>query len=238
MQKAVKKQAIPYSITAIFIAAEIILGVLVQTADTSVAEISYSAIVLAFVFSLVNLNKSREWLLTALALLCTLFADYFLVLLGGEEKLIAMCFFSVTQICYFLRIYLAHKEKKIRIVHLILRAVLIAVSVAVTFTVLKDKTDALSIISIVYYANLILNVIFAFAQFKISPLFATGLLLFAFCDAFVGLSVLEDLYIDIGVSSLIRRINPLELNLAWIFYVPSQTLIALSLIKGAPSERK
>lgn len=237
MQKLNKKQIILYSLSALFIVAEVILGVLVQTADSCVSEISYTAIVLVFLFSLILFDKSATWVLTATALLFTVLADYFLVLLGAGEKLLAMCFFSVTQICYFLRIYLAHKTKISQVTHLILRLTVILIAVIATFSVLKESTDALSIVSIIYYANLILNVIFAFGQVRISPLFAIGLLLFAFCDAFVGLSVLEDLYMDVGISSVISRINPLGLNLAWVFYVPSQTLIALSLLKGALTER-
>ena len=231
MQKTSKRQALTYSLAAIFIIFETVLGVLVQTAKSGVAEISYAAIILVFIFSIILFEKSRDWALVFVALLCTLCADYFLVLCGAEKKLIAMCFFSLTQICYFIRIYIGHESKRVKIIHIISRISLILVSVIATLLVLKESADALSIVSIIYYANLILNVVFAFMQFKRSRAFAIGLLLFAFCDAFIGLELLESLYMNTGSFSLLDRINPLGLNLAWVFYVPSQTLIALSLLK-------
>ncbi len=78
-----------------------------------------------------------------------------------------------------------------------------------------------------YYANLLTNIVFAFRNFKTAPTFAIGLLLFAFCDLLVGFTML-DLYLPVTESSIVYKLTHCDLNLIWVFYVPSQTLIALS----------
>ncbi len=97
---------------------------------------------------------------------------------------------------------------------------------------LGDATDPLSLVSLFYYANLLVNIVVAFIQMKRSPLFAIGLLLFLMCDTVIGLNVMAELYIpSFSESGLYAVLNP-EFNLAWAFYVPSQTIITLSLIES------
>ena len=146
-------------------------------------------------------------------------------------QLPAMIFFSITQICYFLRLYLNQANSHNKRLHLIFRALSIVVALTLTIIVLKDKTDALSLVSLFYYANLIFNIIIAFAQFKKCPVLAIGLLLFLMCDTVIGLNIMANSYISDAKDSLIYRILNPGFNLAWIFYVPSQTLIAISLLK-------
>ena len=71
--------------------------------------------------------------------------------------------------------------------------------------------------------------IFAFAQGKRNLVFALGLLFFLCCDTLIGLSCLGQYFPIAEDSTLYTVINP-GFNLAWAFYVPSQTLIALSLL--------
>jgi hypothetical protein len=158
-------------------------------------------------------------------------ADWFLVVTKPMEQLTAMIFFSVTQICYFLRLYISEDNAKKRALHCIIRASLVAIALALTFIVLKDKTDALSLVSLFYYANLIMNIIAAFAQFKKFPILAIGLLLFLMCDTFIGLDVMAKSYIPIQDGSFLHSVLHSGLNIGWIFYVPSQALIAISLLK-------
>ena len=105
------------------------------------------------------------------------------------------------------------------------------IAIVITIIVLKEKTDALSLISLFYYANLIMNIVFAFMQTKKSTIFAIGLLLFAMCDFFIGLSVMADSYLQLSAENLLYKLNDLDFNFAWLFYVPSQACIALSLLK-------
>ena len=77
--------------------------------------------------------------------------------------------------------------------------------------------------------NLIVNIIFAFAEFKKHPLLAIGLLLFALCDVIIGFYFIDD-YLPLAADSIIYKILGSGINLAWIFYLPAQTLLSISLL--------
>ena len=96
---------------------------------------------------------------------------------------------------------------------------------------MDGQIDLLTLISAFYYANLISNIIFAFKQTKVSILFPIGLLLFALCDLQVGISYVNDYYISFANIPILNFIANPPINLAWVFYTPSQVLISLSIIK-------
>ena len=96
-----------------------------------------------------------------------------------------------------------------------------------SIVILKDKVDALTLASVIYYANLVSNVIFAFVRYGEEKLFAYGLLLFAMCDLCIGLDVLFSDYLKSEVLSAVFRFP--YANVPWIFYQPSQALIAMRL---------
>lgn len=226
-----KNKKLNLILVALFVALETALFFLVQTTSGDTCDaVSYSAVVLACLFMLTNIAKTKNYVLMQIGLICTVMADLFLVVLEPMEQLPAMIFFSGTQICYFLRLYFNQKSQKEKNIHLIIRAGVSVFAIILTIIVLKDGTDALSLVSMFYYANLILNVIVAFTQCKISILFPLGLLLFLCCDTVVGLRAMTD-YIQIENSSELASSLFGTLNWAWIFYVPSQSLIALSLTK-------
>ncbi len=213
-----------------FISVEITLGILLQIISGRASEIiEYSAILLACLFCLLFAERSSSYILTQAALICTVCADYFLVYSEEMRQLPAMLFFSVTQICYFLRIYFEDGNANRKKAHLICRAALSAATILLTAAVLGKKTDAVALVSMFYYANLILNAIFACVEFKKNPIFAIGLLLFILCDTVIGLSMI-DAYIPLSPESAIYKIIHPGFNLAWVFYVPSQTLLAISLL--------
>ena len=213
-----------------FVIAEIAFTVLVQILSGEANRyVSYASIVLACLFLSLFAERSREYVFTQAALVMTVLADFFLVLPAEIKQFPAMVFFSVVQIAYFMRIYLATEDKRVRKIHLVTRSILTAVAVGATFAVLGRAVDAVSVVSVFYFANLLVNVIFAFAQFRKNYLLALGLLLFSFCDFLIGCSFIE-CYVTVTPGSLINRLANPGCNLAWIFYVPSQTLIALSLL--------
>ena len=98
-----------------------------------------------------------------------------------------------------------------------------------TPAVLQASTDALALVSMVYYVNLILNLLFSFLQFRKQPLLSVGFLLFLLCDTVIGLNML-DAYLPISRESLLYAVIDPGFNLAWAFYLPSQTLLAISLL--------
>jgi len=148
--------------------------------------------------------------------------------MDGTMHLEGVIFFMGTQMCYFLYL-LAGESPRIRKINILSRLIISFILVGVAFCVLGDLTDILSIVSVLYYGNLVINMVFAFAQYKKSPLFAIGLLLFSFCDLCIGLDMLFNYYLELPVAADMFYSD--YHNLPWVFYQPSQTLIALSLTR-------
>ncbi|MBR3805706.1 MAG: hypothetical protein IKJ13_02560 [Clostridia bacterium] len=219
-----------------FIAVELVFSLAVHTVSGRPNDfVSVGAIVLACLFAALFSQRNGDYLLVQLGLVCTVLADVFLLILEPREQLIAMLFFSVTQICYFIRLFLW--DKKHRAAHLAVRIMITLVALLTTCLVLGDRTDQLSLVSLFYFANLTVNAVWAFIEFKTSRLFGPGLVLFLLCDICVGLSVMSADYIPVAEGSLLYfLINP-GFNLAWVFYIPAQVLIALSLAEKATKEK-
>lgn len=231
----IKNKRLLLSLSGIFLLVEIILGIIIQT-KPSPQNFQYLSIVLACIFCFVFLEKSKSYLLTQIALLCTVGADYFLICVNPMNQLCGMIFFSGTQIAYFLRIYFEEKNNKIRKIHLITRVCASIITILATLIVLGKQTDALALISMFYYANLLLNIVFAFINFKSSQILAIGLVCFALCDTFIGFANIGP-YMNLSESSVIYKLLDLNIDLAWLFYVPSQMLLAISLLPNKIKKR-
>jgi len=209
-----------------YILLESLLYILIFTNPFGLERIySYSAIVLNFIYALTFIQefKGKKQLFLYLALFTTLIADYFLVLINGSKN-IAMTSFMFTQISYCLLILEYSKTKKW---DLIIRGIGTVLSAIITFIVLKDKTDYLSVISVMYFFNLILNIIYSFIKTPHLTL-KLGLVLFILCDILIGFEVAAEGYLNISEQSFIYKITHLGFNLAWVFYLPSQVLLALT----------
>lgn len=229
-----KKKHFLLILISIFLATEFVLGCLVQTTSGLINDIiSYIIVILACFINIAFFKKDFIFLFTQLALIFTLIADWFLVILD-DYYLIAMIFFSFTQFFYTIRIFIESKHKFINKIHLSIRITTIILAIIITFIILQKETDLLSIICVIYYLSLILNVIFALINCRNDSfclIFAIGLLLFAFCDFFVGINNLSD-YFDIDKNSIFYKINQHPLNFSWIFYTPSQAMLGISLLKN------
>ena len=226
----IKSKKLIFCISAGFLVLEAALGVLLQTAQSETGiNLRYTAVVVAALFCALFAEKSKSFIFTELALICTVGADYFLVYLPEMKQLPAMIFFSVTQIAYFLRLYFEDENAERRKIHLALRVALSVAALGITAAVLGENCDAVATFSMFYYTNLILNVVFAFISFKKNPIFATGLLLFILCDTVVGFSFI-DAYLPISENAFIYKIIYPGFDLAWAFYLPSQALLAISLL--------
>ena len=173
-------------------------------------------------------SKDGKSISTSSGLLFTVVSDLFLVIIKPQYKLVAMIFFSFAQLSYFIRLLYSDSDKNRRIKHTLIRISASLLAIILTLAVLRDKTDALSLVSMFYYAYLTVNIVYAFIHCNDSLIFAVGLVFFILCDTVVGLSVMDGMYFDFAESSLIYRIIHSDINLIWLFYVPSQTLIALS----------
>ena len=175
----------------------------------------------------------KEGNLIRIAMLFTLVADYYLVILEHtpENKLRGVSIFLGTQLFIFLHILVNDRSKKMRVAQVIIRALMSALIVTAALIVLKDEANALAIISVIYYINLVINLIFAHRSGRGGFLLTVGLILFALCDINVGLAVLNNMY-DGGFpeGSLFYELLHFKYDLVWLFYIPSQTIIPLSLL--------
>lgn len=224
-----KKALILFSST--FIMIEIVLYVLIFTISGRVNDwISFSAILMVFLFSLLFMFKNKYYIFTQIALFTTVMADLFLVVVEPRQQLVAMLFFSITQICYFLKLFFCSSSRIEKIIHLATRGALIVIVGIITIIILMDKIDTLSMVSVFYFTNLVLNVIFAFVQLKKSLFFAIGLFLFMICDIFIGLQCSIGIYINVTETNILYKIAFSPFNWAWLFYVPAQVLIVMSLL--------
>lgn len=219
-------------LVSIFVATELSLLISVLTCSGDIIPpLSFSAIALAFVFSLLFISFKNYGFITQTALLFTVIADIFLILVEPRNQAVAMTSFSITQILHFVRILIETPCKKMRLANLITRIVLIVIVQVVTLAVLNGKADYVALISMFYFTNIILNAFFAFFNFKKNPLFAIGMLLFLFCDIFIGLNSAVGVYITVPENSILYKMAFPSFNWAWLFYIPSQTLIAISCVE-------
>ena len=214
-----------------FATVELVLGILVQTSrGNTCTAVSYAAVVLACLFCTLFAENTWRYALTQLALAMTVCADLFLVVIHPVNMECAMCFFAVVQLAYAARIHLELGSPRIRKMHVLVRIATAIVSVAAVLLVLGSDADFLAVITVFYFLNLIENAVFAFLNVRCGWILPVGLLLFIGCDLFVGFANL-DIYFEIERGSFLYMLAHPGFNAAWIFYVPSQTLLALSLVK-------
>lgn len=213
-----------------FVLLETVLGILLQCAHgATVRYASFLSIILAALFCLLFARRTPSYLLTQAALLFTVGADFFLVLLEERQQLYGMICFLFVQAFYFLRLYAEDPNKRRRHVHLYARLLATLLFLALTGAVLKEKTDALALVSMAYYANLLLNIVFSLLQNGWRSLFSIGLVLFVLCDTLIGLSCLDP-YITVGEDSFVWTLIHPGFDLAWAFYLPSQMMLSMSLL--------
>ena len=217
-----------FLLTVDFILLEIIFAFLMHNIGGMFSVFSYIYVGTAALFCFLFREKASDYLFTQLGLIGTLGADFFLVLLPHQERLPGMIFFSAVQIFYFLRLYTADTNKTRKKVNLILRTVLSVLIVAVTLIVLGPGADPVAVISMFYYVNLLLNVIFAFLDFENTGVFALGLLCFIISDTVIGFRNL-DMYVGSQplVEEVVEHIKRSKIDLIYGFYLPSQALIAM-----------
>ena len=173
------------------------------------------------------------------ALLFTLFADYFLILKDGERKTLAMVFFLIAQIAYAMKTLRFASSEKERKLHTVLRLSLSIIGAAVTLLVLGKDCEALFVISVVYYINLTVSMVISFIHSRSGEALITGigLLLFALCDISIGFYFLIDIF-SLGAGSFIYDFITSVPSFVYIFYPPSQAVLAISALFTADFDEK
>ncbi|MDO4544173.1 MAG: lysoplasmalogenase family protein [Clostridia bacterium] len=177
----------------------------------AVSIVQFASICLCFVFALLFSPKCTDSQKLKLALLFTLAADFFLVILQ-KHFLVAVIIFSFAQLCYISRIRN--------------RAVFISLPLTVAALMLLSSliiggADVLVLAGCAYFGTLINAAVFAWLSKN--RRFALGMTLFLCCDIFVALSNSAN-YINIDTSFLAR----LPIDPIWAFYLPAQVLLAMS----------
>lgn len=169
--------------------------------------------------------------LIRIAMLFTLVADYYMVALDEADNYTGVKVFLGTQLFILLHILANDHSKKGRKVNLISRIFLVGGVIAIAYAILGDQLDSMAIIAVIYYANLCANAIFAHRIGRGGIVLTVGLILFALCDINVGLTALNEVYEGgFREGSLLYNLMNSDLDLIWVFYIPSQTLIPLSLL--------
>ena len=204
MRNVMKKRILIIA-AALYVCVQTALGITMQVTHGRVINAcQFGAIILACLFCAVLAERSREYAFTQAALVCTVCADFFLVWSQPIKQLPAMAFFLCAQTAYAARLYLLAGKTERR-VQLISRVALCAVIVVVTLAVLGENVDALAIVSMLYYAQLFLNVVFAFVKFRSRAMLAIGFLLFLLCDTVIGLDLIHG-YLPIPPDALLYKI--------------------------------
>lgn len=195
-------------------------GMILSASGDSLVISSYAAILLCFLFSFTF--GTEFWLVGGL--LFTALADFCLVIVEPINRLGGMVFFLGAQICYGIWLHRKNPNKAL----LLSRIILTVAAAVITKAVLGEKSDALALVSVCYYANLIQNILSAFSRFQEQKTISIGLLLFLLCDTVIGLQVAAGTYLPIGAESALYKFLFMGFNLSWFFYLPSQICIALT----------
>ena len=209
-----------------FLLAEAILYYFVLTAGGDIFTVcAYTGIVLCFLFALLFGVKNDP--LIAAGLTCTVGADFCLVVCSPIQQLWGMIFFLGAQSFYAAKLHLNQKNRTL----LLIRIGLVAAIEVIALIILKDKLDALAVVSVCYYANLFMNIVTAFTQWQKNKLLPIGLVAFILCDTVIGLQVAAGGYLPIAEGSALHDFLFMDFNLSWFFYLPSQVMIALSSLR-------
>ena len=190
----------------------------------------FSTVALSAIFAWIYLEQKPFFILTA-ALSFTALADFFLECVEPQEQVISISFFFVVQMLYALYImFFSHHAENI--IHLSVHAATLIVCGIIAALVLGPKLDYLSLVSFLYFASLLINLVFAFLHVKEHPYLAFGLLLFVLCDVTVGLATgIKEGYLQID-NSFIRGYVFSPFYFILLFYTPSQVLLFHELYRG------
>lgn len=186
----------------------------------------YIVVISCFLFSFVYfiIKRNSNTLIFVTAFLFTILADTNLLILDDNYEL-GILAFIIVQFAYFWYI-LKNMYTKDNYSYLIaIRLITIVIGVIASLIVQTDKL--LVCLVIIYISNLVINLIISIIPRKRNLLFSLGLFLFLLCDICVGCYNIGDI-IDISNTSLFYKIANLPFNIAWLFYHPSQVLLAIS----------
>lgn len=184
--------------------------------------IKFIFIVICFIIAALSYykcNSKKDWTLLTAGLLFTVGADYFLIIQNMHMPGVAV--FCFAHICYILRV--ANISKGVK------RALVIAVSVWIFLLFVNNALLALAgTYAVLFMVNIAVNIHYFRQENTLLPklnktLLLAGLILFALCDVNVALFNLPRQF-----EGLLPDVFPQAFYLIWVFYLPSQLLLAIS----------
>ncbi|MDE7163404.1 MAG: lysoplasmalogenase [Clostridia bacterium] len=218
-------------VLSVFVAAEIIIyvifNILAAVHPDDPVYVKYAGVILCLVVSAVMIwfYRDRDAVVLTCAFFFTVVSDMFLLVLDDLLE-IGVATFIIVQFVYLYRLY-ADRLKKIWIT-LVARAVVFVVVISLLAGL---ATVNLLIAEVtIYIVMLVANCVDAFLLSKRgikNILFAVGLVLLLCCDICIGLYQGGMIGIDLPAKTA----NTIQ-SLIWIFYMPSQVLITLTVNRG------
>ena len=199
----------------------LLYALILTTGGKLLVAVSFASIVLCFLYGLIHVGSADRLMLAALAF--TAVSDYFLVVCQPLKQLPAMISFLIVQLLYA---FVLHRRQKSQPAFIFRIASTLAIE-AVALIVLKENANALALVSVAYYANLITNLLASCLPKGRDVRLPIAFVLFLLCDTVIGLQVAAKGYLNIPEHSLLHRILFMNFHLSWFFYLPSQVLLAL-----------
>ena len=216
----------------VFIAVEaaiyITFNILSATLPQDPIYLKYAGVLLclAVAGAAIYFYKDKDAVILTCAFVATAISDLVILVLDDYYQ-IGLITFIITQSVYLYRLY-RDRMDKIKIT-LIVRAITAGLLLAVIEII--AGLNFLLVEVCIYIVMLVGNVVDAFILVRRGPkniIFAVGLLLFLCCDICVGLDNASTFVPSLDLGSAGRTIN----FLIWVFYLPSQVLIACTAKKG------
>lgn len=189
----------------------------------NVKVLSYTSIVLCFIIGIFMFCKTKDYYIMILSLFFTLIGDTFFIFFKNLSVIGLICL-NITQILYFLRIYLDSEYKKANV---LIRLISIPISIIIVFITLKNETDILAILWIMFSVNLFINILFTIKEIGINNFFPIGLLLM-----FIYGIAMMFIYLPNYLTTNVRFIDiliQLPFDIKWVFYLPSQVVLTCSI---------
>ena len=184
---------------------------------------------LAVAAAMIWFYRDADAVILTCALVFTAISDLFILVLDDYYQ-IGLITFIATQSVYLYRLY-RDRMNKIKFT-LLVRVLLAGLLLAVVDVIMSEDGGINFMLAevCVYIVMLAGNVVDAFILCKRglkNILFAVGLLLFLCCDICVGLdNAVGIIGLNLGAAG-----GPIQF-LIWVFYMPSQVLITLSVKRG------
>lgn len=171
----------------------------------------------------------KDTTLLRLGLFITIIADLFLLVLDSHY-IIGVFLFSIVQILYIIRYDNKNTKRQIKFFITIFLSLLL-IYMALDFFIIE--VDFLLLVGLFYAICLIISVLKGIKAYENnsypSPnkyLIAIGMIFFLFCDINVFLyNFLGSIFIS---SEIVEKLYNISFIAMWLFYLPSQVLLAIS----------